>query len=129
MEQVRGDKSRHVKDHDQAEPTQITLWETVWIAAEPIQQRGEINGARLTDCWEATTKRAQRSPRRLRVKVSEEPSNAQATAARAPRRTPSQRIHAADPRWIGKPLKVVSALDLNVASTLRGTRDWRCECE
>ena len=123
MEEVRGNKPRHVKDHDQAEPTQVPLWEAVWIAAQPIQQRGEINGARLTDCWEPTTECAQCGACRQRVKTSEESSDAQTTAARAPRRTPSKRIHAADPRWIGKPLKVVSALDLNVASTLRGTRD------
>jgi uncharacterized protein (DUF2235 family) len=124
MEEVRGNKSRLVKDYDQAEPTQIPLWEAVWIAAQPIQQRGEINRARLTDRWEATTECPQRSTRRQRVKASEEPSDAQATAARAPRCTPSQRIHAADPRWIGKPLKVVSALNLYIESTLRGTRDW-----
>ena len=124
VEQVRGDKSRLVKDHDQAEPPQIPFWKAVWIAAQSIQQRGEINGARLTDCGEATSECPQRRTRRQRVKASEEPSNAQTTAARAPRRTPSQRIHAADPGWIGKPLKVVSALNQNVASTLRGTRDW-----
>ena len=94
------------------------------IAAQPIQQRDQIYGARLTDRREATTECAQRSTRRLVVKIREEPSDSQSTVARAPRRTPSQRIHAADPRWIGKPLKVVSALNLNVASTLRGTRDW-----
>ncbi len=76
MEEVRGDKSRRVKDHDQAEPTQIPLWEAVWIAAQPIQQRGEINRARLTDCGEATTECAQRSTRCQRVKASEEPSDA-----------------------------------------------------
>ena len=123
MKQVRRDKSGLVKDHDQAEPTKVPLWEAVWIAAQPIQQRGEINGARLTDCREATTECAQCGACRQRVKTSEESSDAQTTAARAPRRTPSQRIHTTDPRWIGKPLKVVSALDLNVASTLRGTRD------
>ena len=124
MEEVRGDKARLVKDYDQAEPTQIPLWEAGWIAAQPIQQRGEINGARLADCGEATTECAQCGTRRQRVKPSEEPSDTQTTAARAPRRTPSQRIHAADPRWIGKPLKVVSALNLDVSATLRGTRDW-----
>jgi hypothetical protein len=95
----------------------------MWIAAHLIQQRGQIDGVRLTDCWEATTECAQRSTRRLRVKTSEEPSDAQTTAARAPRRTSGQRIHASDPRWVGKPLKVVSALDFNFASTLLGTRD------
>jgi hypothetical protein len=76
MEEVRGNKSRLVKDHDQAEPTQIPLWEAVWVAAQPIQQRGEINGARLTDCWEATTECPQCGTRRQRVKTSEEPSDA-----------------------------------------------------
>jgi len=37
MEEVRGDKSRRVKDHDQAEPAQVPLWEAMWIAAQPIQ--------------------------------------------------------------------------------------------
>jgi hypothetical protein len=124
MEEVRSDKSRLIKDYDQAESTQIPLWEAVWIAAQPIHQRSEINGARLTDCWEATTECAQCGTRRQRVKSSEEPPDAQTTAARATRSTSSQRIHAADPRWIGEPLKVVSTLDLNVASTLRCTRDW-----
>jgi hypothetical protein len=76
MEEVRGDKSRLVKDHDQAEPTQISLWEAVWIAAQPIQQRGEINRARLTDRREATTECPQCGTRRQRVKASEEPSDA-----------------------------------------------------
>jgi hypothetical protein len=76
MEEVRSDKSRLIKDYDQAESTQIPLWEAVWIAAQPIQQRGEINGARLTDCWEATTERAQCGTRRQRVKAREEPSDA-----------------------------------------------------
>jgi hypothetical protein len=67
MEEVRSDKSRLIKDYDQAESTQIPLWESVWIAAQSIQQRGESYGARLTDCWEATTECAQRSTRRERV--------------------------------------------------------------
>jgi hypothetical protein len=76
MEEVRSNKSRLIKDYDQAESTQIPLWESVWIAAQSIQQRGEIYGARLTDRWEATTECPQCGTRRQRVKASEEPSDA-----------------------------------------------------
>ena len=98
----------------------------MWICAQRVEKLCEPRPTRLNECGEATAQRAKCCTRRHGVKVAQETGDAEAAAARTARCTPSQRIHATDPRWIGEPLKVVSALNLNLTTTLRSSRDGGC---
>jgi hypothetical protein len=98
----------------------------MWICAQRVEKLCESRPTRLNECGEATAQRTKSCTRRHGIKAAQKTSDTEAAAARTARRTASQRIHAADPRWIGEPLKVVSALDLNLATTLRSSRDWGC---
>jgi hypothetical protein len=119
-----------VQAENEAESAQIIFGDAVRICAQRVEKLCKARRTRLNQCGEATAQRTKSCTRRHRIKAAQETGDAEAAAARTARRTPSQRIHAADPRWIGEPFKVVATLNFNLTTTLRSSRDGRCgdEC-
>jgi len=123
---VRRSEVRCLKAEDEAEAAQIIFRNAVGICAQRVEQVCKAYRTRLNQRWKATAQRAQPSARRNGIEVAQETSDTEAGTARTTRRTPGEWIHAANPRRIGEPLKVVPTPNLNLTATLRSTRDGRC---
>lgn len=98
----------------------------MWICAQLVKQLCEPYRTRLYQRGEATAQRPKSCARRHGIKAVQETGDAEAAAARTARRTASQRIHTADPCWIGEPLKVMPVPDLNLATSLHDARNRGC---